>query len=209
LTGVNATLRSRRWHRAHIFIGCALAGLASQHGCNQDRVCAGSFSRGERACAWPGAGWRRAEHIGKPRTAIPNRNLQTAILLAAICHARHIIDATDCDERTPSDRYKLALVAGGNGGGGMRRFLAEHLGVFDPDDIRILTVAFDEAWEAVQASGPIYSRADAEMARAILAKHIIAAARTASMTRVGYAMALWWPWLNQTCELSRVRRRKH
>jgi hypothetical protein len=22
-------------------------------------------------------------------------------------------------------------------------------------------------------------------------------------------LALWWPWLNQTCELSRVRRRKH
>ena len=74
--------------------------------------------------------------------------------------------------------------------GGMRRFLAEHLGVFEPDDIRILTAAFDKAWEAVQASGAIYSKADVEMARAILAKHIIALLRTASMTRVGYTMAL-------------------
>jgi len=31
----------------------------------------------------------------------------------------------------------------------MRGFLAEHLGVFDPDEIRILAAAFDKAWEAV------------------------------------------------------------
>ena len=59
----------------------------------------------------------------------------------------------------------------------MRRFLAEHLGVFDPNDTRVLVSAFDKAWEAVQASGAIYSKADVEMARAILAKHIIAVAK--------------------------------
>ena len=64
-----------------------------------------------------------------------------------------------------------------NGSGGMRRFLAEHLGVFDPDDIRILIAAFDKAWEAVQASGAIFDKAKADSARAILAKHIIAAAK--------------------------------
>ena len=58
----------------------------------------------------------------------------------------------------------------------MRGFLAEHLGVFDPDDIRILVDAFDKAWEAVQASGAIFDT-KADTARAILAKHIIAAAQ--------------------------------
>ena len=51
----------------------------------------------------------------------------------------------------------------------MRGFLAEHLGVFDPDDIRILVAAFDKAWETVQASGVTFDT--------VLAKHIIAAAK--------------------------------
>ena len=59
----------------------------------------------------------------------------------------------------------------------MRGFLAKHLGVFDPDDIRILVGAFDKAWEAVQASGVIYPQDKVELVRAILAKHIIAAAK--------------------------------
>jgi hypothetical protein len=60
----------------------------------------------------------------------------------------------------------------------MREFLAEHLGVFDPEDIRILVRVFDQAWEAVQASGAVFeTKAKADMARAILAKHIIAAAK--------------------------------
>jgi hypothetical protein len=60
----------------------------------------------------------------------------------------------------------------------MRGFLAKHLGVFDPDDIRILVGAFDKAWEAVQASGEVFdSKARVNTARAILAKHIIAAAK--------------------------------
>jgi hypothetical protein len=50
--------------------------------------------------------------------------------------------------------------------------------VFDPDDIRILVSAFDKAWEAVLASGVIFdTKAQADTARAILAKHIIAAAK--------------------------------
>ena len=60
----------------------------------------------------------------------------------------------------------------------MRGFLAKHLGVFDPDDIRILVGAFDKAWEAVQASGEVFdSKARVDTARAILAKHVIAAAK--------------------------------
>jgi hypothetical protein len=60
----------------------------------------------------------------------------------------------------------------------MREFLAEHLGVFDPEDIRILVRVFDQAWEAVQASGAVFeTKAKADTARAILAKHIIAAAK--------------------------------
>jgi hypothetical protein len=60
----------------------------------------------------------------------------------------------------------------------MREFLAEHLGVFDPDDIRILVTAFEKAWDAVQASGAVFeTKTKAEIARAILAKHIIGAAK--------------------------------
>ena len=60
----------------------------------------------------------------------------------------------------------------------MRGFLAKHLGVFDPDDIRILVGAFDKAWEAVQASGEVFdSKARVDTARAILAKHLGAARR--------------------------------
>ncbi len=48
--------------------------------------------------------------------------------------------------------------------------------MFDPDEIRILVAAFDKAWEAAQASG-VFDKAEADSARAILAKHIIAAAK--------------------------------
>jgi hypothetical protein len=45
---------------------------------------------------------------------------------------------------------------------------------FDPETVRILAVAFDNAWATLQASGaPIASPPYAEMARGILAKHII------------------------------------
>jgi hypothetical protein len=67
----------------------------------------------------------------------------------------------------------------------MRGFLSDHLGVFDPDEIRILVAAFDEAWEAVQASGVIFdTKAKADTARAILAKHIIAAAKDGGYDQV-------------------------
>ena len=69
----------------------------------------------------------------------------------------------------------------GDGGGAMRRLLAEHLKgfdrVFDAEDMQILGAAFDSAWEAVQASGVIYPEDKVELVRAILAKHIIAAAK--------------------------------
>jgi hypothetical protein len=59
----------------------------------------------------------------------------------------------------------------------MRNFLAEHSEAFDPNEVHTLVAAFDKAWEAVQASGVVYPEAKAEAARAILAKHIIAAAK--------------------------------
>jgi hypothetical protein len=66
----------------------------------------------------------------------------------------------------------------------MRRFLADHLGVFDPDEIRILAAAFDKAWENVQASEATFdTKAKADLARAILAKHIIAAAKDGEFDR--------------------------
>jgi ABC-type nitrate/sulfonate/bicarbonate transport system substrate-binding protein len=59
----------------------------------------------------------------------------------------------------------------------MRNFLTEHSGAFDPDEVRTLVAAFDKAWEAVQASGVVYPEAKAQIVRAILATHIIAAAK--------------------------------
>jgi hypothetical protein len=80
----------------------------------------------------------------------------------------------------------------------MRRLLAQHLGVFDQvfdaDEMQILVAAFDKAWEAVQASGVMYSEDKVELVRAILAKHIIAAAkdgeRDHSRLRDGALLAL-------------------
>jgi hypothetical protein len=60
----------------------------------------------------------------------------------------------------------------------MRGFLKEYPGAFNPDEIRTLVAAFDRAWESVQASGAIFDTdAAAEIARAVLAKHIIEAAK--------------------------------
>jgi hypothetical protein len=78
-------------------------------------------------------------------------------------------------------RPMVTPTAGLDGSGAMRRLLAEHLGefdqVFDAEDMQILGAAFDKAWEAVQASGVIYPEDKVELVRAILAKHIIAAAK--------------------------------
>ena len=63
------------------------------------------------------------------------------------------------------------------GSGEMRNFLSEHSGAFDPDEVHTLIVAFDRAWETIQASGVVYPEAKAEIVRAILARHIIAAAK--------------------------------
>ena len=59
----------------------------------------------------------------------------------------------------------------------MRDLLAEYRAWFEPDEVQILVAAFDKAWETVQASGMVYAQANAEAVRAILAKHIIEAAR--------------------------------
>jgi hypothetical protein len=88
--------------------------------------------------------------------------------------------------------------AGLDGSGAMRRLLAEHLRefdqVFDAEDMQILGAAFDKAWEAVQASGVAYAEDQVELVRAILAKHIIAAAkdgeRDHSRLRDGALLAL-------------------
>ena len=55
--------------------------------------------------------------------------------------------------------------------------LGKYLQVFDAEDMQILSAAFDKAWEAVQASGMISAEDKVELVRAILAKHIIAAAK--------------------------------
>jgi hypothetical protein len=54
----------------------------------------------------------------------------------------------------------------------------EDEGVFGPEDVRALTVAFDDAWNAVQNSGvPLASNGQAEATRELLAIRIIEMAR--------------------------------
>jgi hypothetical protein len=60
----------------------------------------------------------------------------------------------------------------------MLEHLEVHRTAFDSDEVLMLTGAFDKAWQAILASGAKYDTgADAEAARAIIAKHIIEAAR--------------------------------
>jgi hypothetical protein len=60
----------------------------------------------------------------------------------------------------------------------MYGYLKEHVGAFGPAEIRILVSAFDKAWESIETSGAKFDMgAHAECARAILAKHIIEAAK--------------------------------
>jgi hypothetical protein len=76
----------------------------------------------------------------------------------------------------------------------MRGYLKDHVGVFEPDEVVILLAAFDKSWGAVQASGVRYPADKLEFVRAILAKHIIAAAmkgeRDVSRLRDGALLAL-------------------
>ena len=57
-------------------------------------------------------------------------------------------------------------------------YLDDHPGMFDNEQIGLMSKAFDHAWAAVQASKASYAMGDkAEPARAALAKWIIAAAK--------------------------------
>ena len=79
-------------------------------------------------------------------------------------------------------------------GKNLAKYLREFDQVFDAEDMQILGAAFDKAWETVQASGVIYPNDKVELVRAILAKHIIAAAkdgeRDHSRLRDGALLAL-------------------
>jgi len=57
-------------------------------------------------------------------------------------------------------------------------------GVFHPEEVQILTGAFDDAWARVQTSGaPFAGEGYILAAREILAKHIIAAAKAGQLDR--------------------------
>ena len=61
----------------------------------------------------------------------------------------------------------------------MRSFIKQHAdGAFDPAVISILEDAFEDAWRRLQASNAPYSAKEyASVGRAILARHIIEAAK--------------------------------
>jgi hypothetical protein len=51
-------------------------------------------------------------------------------------------------------------------------------GVFDPEGVRVLAAALDDAWRQLQTAGVFFkSRAQAEAARELLAKQIIKSAQ--------------------------------
>jgi hypothetical protein len=81
-------------------------------------------------------------------------------------------------------------------------------GVLTPDDISILVAAFDKAWEAVQASGAVFGKTEADLARAILAKHIIAAAKNGERDQTRLRDDALMALAQSNLRTSLVRRRK-
>jgi hypothetical protein len=132
-----------------------------------------------------------------------NAGQRTAIGARVVCDISGCISG-DTRPKLISGRVGVLLLAavgrsaGLNGSGAMRRHLGKYLRefdqVFDAEDMQILSAAFDKAWEAVQASGVIYAEDKVDLVRAILAKHIIAAAkdgeRDHSRLRDGALLAL-------------------
>ena len=58
------------------------------------------------------------------------------------------------------------------------RLKADEGVAFDPEEVRILVAAFDDAWKSVQSSGATFaSEQEADVTREILALRIIAMAR--------------------------------
>jgi hypothetical protein len=67
----------------------------------------------------------------------------------------------------------------------MHGFIRQYAdGVFEPEAVRILTDAFDDAWAKVQASKTPFSSEEYVLAgRTIVAKHIIRAAKAGELDR--------------------------
>jgi len=70
-------------------------------------------------------------------------------------------------------------------GGTMLGFIRQYAdGVFEPEAVRILTGAFDDAWARLQASGAPFSQEEyALAARTIIAKRIIALGKEGQLDR--------------------------
>ena len=78
-------------------------------------------------------------------------------------------------------------------------YLKKHPAVFNAEEVRVLTAAFDQAWQLMEASGAKFETdSHAEKVREVLAKHIIEAAkqgerdpqRLIEAALVGYTQAL-------------------
>ena len=82
----------------------------------------------------------------------------------------------------------------------MLNFLHDHVeaGVFDPDAVRILVAAFDNAWQSIQASGAhVASDKQVELTGAPSQSTSLNRPGTASVTSAVYATALCFIWLSQ------------
>jgi len=67
----------------------------------------------------------------------------------------------------------------------MLRYLKDHPAVFDPDTIRLLSGALDDAWQFVEANKATFKvDGHAEEARTALAKHIVEMAKNGERNRL-------------------------
>src|SRR6266566_6063096 len=83
----------------------------------------------------------------------------------------------------------------------MHGFIKEHTaGVFGPEQIRILTQAFDDAWARVKSSkAPYAADGYAPVGRTIIAKHIIDAAKAGELNLPCLAVTPFFFFHQQIC----------
>ena len=68
----------------------------------------------------------------------------------------------------------------------MLRYLKDHPAVFDPETVRLLSGALDDAWQVVEANKATFKvDGHAEEARTGLAKHIVEMAKNGERNRLG------------------------
>jgi hypothetical protein len=94
--------------------------------------------------------------------------------ITGICRSAHDLGQNGCPQ-LEKQQWSAAML----------RHFECHQGVFDPEEVAILTSVFDEAWKAVQDSGAVFAlNGESEATREIIARRIIALALLGERDRV-------------------------